>query len=97
MVIRQDDAPRAEDVECLAQLLRTVGAYLDPQPPRVPAGRHHRQQQQQPASQQAFYMDAYFRRIETMSKGSKLDSRLRFMLQVSAAMTEVLVMSSAIG
>ena len=64
-----------------------MGAYLDPQPPKAPAGRHRQQQQQQQQqqpSQAAFYMDAYFRRIETMSKGSNLDSRLRFMLQVSA-------------
>ena len=78
----QEDAPRAEDVECLAQLLRTVGAYLDPQPTRAPQGRHRQHQQQQPQSQQSVYMDAYFNRINGMIRGSKLESRHRFMLQV---------------
>ena len=74
----QDANPKQEDVECLAQLLRTVGSYLDPQPVRS----HGRRAPQPPASPQAGWMDAYFVRISTMSKSPQLDSRLRFMLQV---------------
>ena len=66
-------------MECLAQLLRTVGSYLDPQPQR---GHGRRGQQQAPATAQAGWMDAYFVRINAMSQSAQLDSRLRFMLKV---------------
>ena len=58
--------PRPEDLECLAKLLSTIGKQLDDNP--NPTNREH--------------MNMYFMRIQQLTRHDKLESRIRFMLQV---------------
>ena len=60
-------APKQEDLECLTKLMSTVGLQLD----------------NPNAKQSRMYMDAYFERIRMLTKNQSLESRIRFMLQVS--------------
>ena len=59
------EAPKQEDLECLAKLMSTVGRQLDANP------------------KAKMYMNAYFERVTMLSKNMSLESRIRFMLQVS--------------
>ena len=79
----QLDRPTREDVECLSKLLATIGQVLDS--PRVDnTGRVDKTQ----TGNAKRTMDTYFQRIQTLSKNNRLESRLRFMLQVSQPRTE---------
>lgn len=60
-------APKQEDLECLTKLMSTVGLQLD----------------NPNAKQSKMYMDAYFERIMMLTRNQSLESRIRFMLQVS--------------
>ena len=73
----QLDRPTREDVECLSKLLATIGLVLD-SPRADNTGRVDKAQ----TSQAKRTMDTYFQRIQTLSKNTRLESRLRFMLQV---------------
>lgn len=78
MECTQLDRPTREDVECLSKLLATIGQVLDS--PRVDnTGRVDKTQ----TGNAKRTMDTYFQRIQTLSKNTRLESRLRFMLQVS--------------
>ena len=73
----QLDRPTREDVECLSKLLATIGLVLD-SPRADNTGRVDKGQ----TNQAKRTMDTYFQRIQTLSKNNRLESRLRFMLQV---------------
>ncbi len=76
-MLLQLERPQREDIECLSKLLATIGGVLD-------AHRVDNNGRMDKGTTQAArnVMDAYFVRIKSMSENQRLESRLRFMLQV---------------
>lgn len=63
----QIENPKAEEVECLCKLMSTIGHLLDAGTSKKSAER----------------MDAYFSRMQKVKEAQSLESRHRFMIQVS--------------
>ena len=76
----QVSRPKREDVECLSKLLATIGSVLD-SPRQDASGRIDKTTTQRAKN----VMDNYFLRINTLSRNERLESRLRFMLQVGSS------------
>ncbi len=65
-LLREQNAPRPEDVECLCKLLTTVGGKLD--------------STTKPEFSKA--VTAFFNRLQLLRENQNLESRIRFMVQV---------------
>jgi len=76
-LLTQTDSPRPEDVECLCQLLSTVGLPIDSSDQNFKRTDEQGNAVSVPAREA---MDVYFKRIEALRHNPALDSRHQFML-----------------
>ena len=76
-LLTQTDSPRPEDVECLCQLLSTVGLPIDSSDQNFKRTDEQGNPVSVPAREA---MDVYFKRIEALRHNPALDSRHQFML-----------------